>query len=619
MLRDLSMENIQKNNIVLKFLGFVLAIAPALLIATLIFKNSVNVPFWDDWEVSFFMVKVSPEFRLTLEDLISQHNESRYVFPRLIFTALTYINNGNWDLRSQMWVSFGVLCLVSLNIFGLINLTNKKSLPRLIFLTIISNCLIFAPIQYENIFWGIQLIVFMPIACITTALVVIYSDINKNIKLFICLLLCTISTYSYANGILIWIILFPAFAISESPRWQDFFKQKWLCFPWIAIFISNIVVYFYNYQKPAFAFTSYNLGFVKLNEIIQFFLSLLGSSLGRGKIPSDVIGSVNKMPEVVNNVHYVIIIGAILAILFIAVYLYLWKERKNFALIYRMVPWLTIGSYVVISAIIISWGRVGFGLETALAFRYMTFSIYLPLALVNSIAIIYDDAENKYLLEKRKILAKIGIGSLLLVFLYFYLITSNFAIGRISQTKLDRLQGKACLSFINVVTEEICLTQKLYPDLPNLKPRVQLLRDFRLIDTKFVNSNLIQEIAENPIDSYNPIKYGAFDQISKVDNQSYFASGWAILPQKRKPADAVVLTYAELKGKDIIFAISDTRVKRPDVVKGTKNQAYSMSGWQKTFPASRLPKGLLKINAWAFDTDRAKAYQIGGTHVLENQ
>ncbi|HEY9300311.1 MAG TPA: hypothetical protein VIQ31_28910, partial [Phormidium sp.] len=435
------MEKSKAKHILVKVLGFSFAIAPALLIATLIFKYSVNVPFWDDWEVPLFLSKVFPEFRLTLGDLISQHNESRYAFPRLIFIALAYMNNGNWDQRYQMWASFGLTCLVSINIFLLIKWTIGKNSIKIILLTIICNCLIFAPIQYENWLWGIQLIVFMPITCITTALVVIYSGINKTSKLFLCLLLCTISTYSYANGMLSWIILLPVLAISESWKWKDIFKQKWLYLGWIAVFTTNIVIYFYDYKKPH-TLPSYSVGLLSPDKAIQFFLSFLGAPLGRGTIPSDAVGSVNNLSDILNKVNNVnntgIIIGAILSILFIAALFYLWKNRKNSALIYRMVPWLTIGSYTFITGIITSLGRVGFGIGISLSLRYMTFSVYLPLVLVNLLAIIYDDAQNRgYLIKNRKVFAKAGMGVLLAAFLYFYIITSNFAIGRTYLVKLD--------------------------------------------------------------------------------------------------------------------------------------------------------------------------------------
>ncbi|GEM_PF-3086265 len=62
-----------------------------------------------------------------------------------------------------------------------------------------------------------------------------------------------------------------------------------------------------------------------------------------------------------------------------------------------------------------------------------------------------------------------------------------------------------------------------------------------------------------------------------------------------------------------------TRTKREEVAKITKKDRYFMSGWQKSFSASKLPKGQVKINAWAFDTNTGKAFKLNGTHILQSQ
>lgn len=604
------MEKIQAKNTALKVLGFSLAIAPALLIALLILKNSVNVPFWDDWGVGVFLSGVFPELKLSLEQLIFQHNESRYAFPRLIFIALAYMNNSIWNLTYQMWVSFALACLISINIFHLIKLTVKGSFTKVIFLTIICNSLIFAPIQYENWLWGIQLIVFMPIVCITTCLVVIYSGINRTFKLFICLILCTISTYSYANGMLSWVIIFPIFVLSKSWKWRVFKEEKWLYVGWLTAFTANIFVYFYNYQKPQQT-PGFIYALAHLDQTIKYFLSFLGAPLGWGTVKYVKWQTYS----LINNN---IIIGALLLILFLATCFYFIKHRQEQVIIYRMTGWLTIGSYAVISGFVTSLGRVGFGLGTSLAPRYTTFSVYLPLALISLVAIIYDDAKSRNYLEKQSLkIAQAGMFILLVGFLYLHILTSGHAIPNYYQMKLDRLNGKTCLAFINVVNDEECLKKKVF-DVNNIKEIVKMVDNKNLLDTNFIETNKIQNIQSRINVSADRLIYGWFDTV-RQDKDLYVAEGWARLLKKKQPADAVLLTYEKGKEEDIIFAISDTRVKRVDVVKATKNPEYSMSGWQKTFPASKLPKGWVKIKAWAFDSETNKAYQLGRTHVVNNQ
>ncbi|HEY9295367.1 MAG TPA: hypothetical protein VIQ31_03140, partial [Phormidium sp.] len=185
-------------------------------------------------------------------------------------------------------------------------------------------------------------------------------------------------------------------------------------------------------------------------------------------------------------------------------------------------------------------------------------------------------------------------------------------------TKLDRLHSKTCMVFINVLVDEKCLTQKVYPRLEAAIKLAKLVDDKNLIDAKFIYSNKAQDIqgSKNHV-SADSLGYGWFDKVSQVKNL-YVAGGWARLPKKKQPADAVVLTYEKEKGYDIIFAISDTRVERPDVVNATKDQVYLMTGWQKSFPVDKLPKGLLNIKAWAFDTETGTAFPLGGSQQINN-
>lgn len=590
--------------------AFVLIIIPAFLMGTLIYQNSVNIPFWDDWEIGLFLNKVYPEYRATLNNWIAQTNETRYLFPRFIFVGLAYLNKWNWDIRYQMWVTLALSCIISINIFRLIKWTIGESLVKVICLAILCNLLIFSPVQHENWLWGIQLIVYMPIVCITTCLVVIYSGINRKLKLILCLILCTISTFSYANGMFSWIIVFPALAISKSWRLQDIFKEKWLYLPWIATFTANIAVYFYNYKKPPNT-PSFVYGVLHPDEALEYFLSFLGFPLVWGTLKYDL-----------NFTHLIntnILMGTVIIILFLSNCFYLLKQRKDPTVIYRMTSWLIIGFYTLMSGLVTSLGRSGFGLETSVSLRYTTFSVYLPLALVNLIAIVYDDAKTKdFLVKKSKRIAQAGILILLTGILYLFTIAAEFSISRMYLTKLDRLQAKACYIFLNVTPKEKCITEKVYPHLKGLKMRATLVDSKGLIDAKLLNIKNIQDIQGTNRAFIEEWRYGWFDRVNKVDKNNYFASGWAVLPEKKEPADAVILTYEKSPGEDIIFAVFDSRSQRLDVVEAMKTTTYSMSGWQKTFSASRLPKGLVKINAWAFDTETVEAYRVGGTHLVKN-
>src|SRR5919201_2438365 len=94
-------------------LALCLALLPAILIAILIWKYSVDFPQGDEWWYVQFFEKFSQR-SLTFADLFAQVNEYRQFFPNLIFLTVGWITRG--DHRYEMWISFLLVCVVSINI-----------------------------------------------------------------------------------------------------------------------------------------------------------------------------------------------------------------------------------------------------------------------------------------------------------------------------------------------------------------------------------------------------------------------------------------------------------------------------------------------------------------------
>src|SRR2546426_1139092 len=69
-----------------------------------------------------------------------------------------------------MWGTFCLACLVVYNVYRLGRLTVGGDRRREVFLLFLASLLIFSLVQWENWFWGIQLIVFVPIVCVTSIL-----------------------------------------------------------------------------------------------------------------------------------------------------------------------------------------------------------------------------------------------------------------------------------------------------------------------------------------------------------------------------------------------------------------------------------------------------------------
>ena len=585
---------LSKNKSLLVFLG-ALSILPAVILGLLIIKYNVNVQFWDELDLGPYIYRYITNSKLTFQDYLAQHNESRLLFPKLIFIGLASLTR--WDVRYEMLVTFLFACIISFNIYRLNNLLLAGGIFKILCVTALINLLIFSPVQYENWLWGIQMIVFIPILCITFSFVFAYSRINVTVKLIACICLSTVSTFSYANGMLCWVIVSPVLAFKN---WQELLKKKWLINTWIGGFLLNIGIYFWNYRKPSYH-PPFSYALLHPLATLEYFFSFLGAPFCVGK---------QDMAK---------FIGALLVIIFTAICAYLWKFRKDYILWNRMLCWIMMGMYTISSALITTFGRVGFGIEQSFSPRYTTFSMYLAISLIPLVIIVIDDIiAKRFLSRKKQAFLRFSILCLATYLLIMQIFSASNAIKLMAVWRTERLQGKSCLLFINAVEEKECLLKKIHPATLTQKPLITKLNTLGFIHPGLVKNRVIQNIESKEKVSVDDYGYGWLESIKKEKNNTYNAWGWARLPAREEPADVVVLTYEDPQKGDIAFALSYTRGERPDVVKATGKDGYLMSGWQKSFAASKLPKGEVKIKAWAFDSNTGKAFQLNGSQILPN-
>ena len=78
---------------------------------------------------------------------------------------------------------------------------------------------------------------------------------------------------------------------------------------------------------------------------------------------------------------------------------------------------------------------------------------------------------------------------------------------------------------------------------------------------------------------------------------------------RNRPADAVLLAYADARGDWIAFALSDAVMDRPDVARTLRSDEQLWSGWRAVFARNTLPPGV-EISAWGVDAKDAKLYRL---------
>ncbi|MFB2921844.1 hypothetical protein ACE1CB_25685 [Aerosakkonema sp. BLCC-F2] len=141
--------------------------------------------------------------------------------------------------------------------------------------------------------------------------------------------------------------------------------------------------------------------------------------------------------------------------------------------------------------------------------------------------------------------------------------------------------------------------------------------------TVSVSTTQIKNVSEVKFKAPTPGSlYGVLDVINdssapthKISKSTPIkVSGWAVLANKSKVADSVIITQADNKK---VLAVAPVNIGRPDVAKALNNPAYKNSGWTATINPSTLPTGKVVIQAWSYDSATKEATQLSRNHEID--
>jgi len=538
---------------------------PAIALGLLLYLYGVDVPFWDQWSV----VGLAEAFRLhilTFGQLFAQFNEHRVFFPRLLLLGIDALAHGNVKYElAALWL---LAAVVLLNVYRLARLTLQGTSVRLLTGMFLASLLIFSPIQYQNWLWGFQVTLLVPIACLTTALTVTYSTRNSWVGFWVSATLATVASYSVANGLLCWPLLFP----SQLQQFKTKPAKLRAASLWIVLAALTVGGFFYHYRflgsRPEVS------DLLAHSELaIISFLGFLGAPLSFG------MG--------INAERLAHFIGAAMVLLAALVSLRFIDSRRKPGMLWRCLPWLTIGAYALASAVIVTLGRATSSPQRLLESRYTSLSVYLFVALIFLWPILFAPPDAPPPGWKRwSVEGTVG------VILLLQFSTSLYAIGQMKETRTDRLESKACLAFFNLI-DDPCQTQRLDWDPMLLKQRVQSLERLDFFHPPLVHSPDLRLLAGSADPSSK--QYGVFEALTNAGSGFYRASGSGI-------ADAIVLSYLRADGASVAFAMADWMKANP-------------SGWEKWF---ELPPGADRIQAWAYDALSGRAFLLFGEQQISS-
>jgi hypothetical protein len=146
-----------------------------------------------------------------------------------------------------------------------------------------------------------------------------------------------------------------------------------------------------------------------------------------------------------------------------------------------------------------------------------------------------------------------------------------------------------------------------YPRPDFVRTCADALDRMHLLRTPLVRTCEIARLRHSETD--DQAAAGWFGSLTSGADGLRTANGWAALPAKHRPADAVVLAYADEHGEWIAFALSDAVLSRPDVARVLGSGEQLWSGWRVVFAGGTLPPHTA-ISAWGLDAKEAKLYRL---------
>ncbi len=368
-------------------------VVPAAAALWMMAGHWVPVPYWDEWKTPGEQIASYYRGTLTFAELCSQHNESRKLFPRLIYLPLSIAFK--WDVRWLMALSFGLVCGGSILLYKLARRSCASPLAT-VWCFAVMNAWLFWPRQYENFLLGIQGELFVPAFALAAACLINLSPRPLWQKALMNASLAHISTYTVANGMLVWLVAFPIEASGLKflmPLRIGRTGMGWRL-GYCAAAMVSIGCYFHGYQHPLLS-PPMVLTLRRMPELALFVARWLGNVAQTGNA---------------------LVAGTVVGVLFVAfatIAIKLSRASGRWQLHY---PWLLLGLYTLISGCITAVGRLGFGAVAATHFRYAPFTVFLYIATAGLAASIHRELRPESA-GARRWRASCAIGSLIVAIL----------------------------------------------------------------------------------------------------------------------------------------------------------------------------------------------------------
>ncbi|MCP4146283.1 MAG: hypothetical protein GY757_00905 [bacterium] len=334
----------------------ILTLVPLIYLVWVMQACYVDIPFGDQWDF-IPLLEQSYSDEVSLSELSAQHNEHRLFFPRAIMLVLAHMSG--WDISFELAVNLllgmGIFVVIAMQVY---DLKKKTGISELAWSLPILSMIVFSLNQWENWVWGWQIQIFLCVLCVVIGIMLLSGEVFKWWKLVVSIFMGLIAVFSFANGL--WYLVLGGGILLFNPAIKGKREKIRTLSLWAAGSAGIILLYFYNYARPARSSTGF-FGFLHHPlEYMEFVFKFIGSPLTEFNRNSYVLG--------------------VLGILVYAILLrFLYKSEITFQ---RVLPYAALSLYSLGGALLTGIGRAGKTGDAAMSSRYAGFSIFFWIAVV---------------------------------------------------------------------------------------------------------------------------------------------------------------------------------------------------------------------------------------------
>lgn len=518
-------------------------------------------------------------------ELTSQENDNLFIIPKLIWAALARLDR--WNAVREMWVVLGAMMVAAgLLAFLWHRTVSRGRLPQLLPLALAS-LVFFTPAQHENLLWGIQLIVFIPLIALLAICASVRSAWAMPVVFIVSAVSCVVATFSWSSGLLLWPLSVPLILVHRPEA-----RRAWVSWSlWGACALVAIALFLMSLHPEAAADPGVTHGQVPDISTIsgqwlpaaEGLLAFLGSSLSY----------THHRWIQIDKFDMAIMTGsAVLVGMLLSSVAVLGSRRSDRLQV--LVLWSCVAAYGLGSGVLAVLGRFAFGPQYMLSSRYIAFSGPVIIATMALVTVALGELfEPSGRLPKASAL----VGAVLAV-VVTVIALRNALDGEAAMRELHRvrLQGKAALQFLDLASDEqLTLLDFTGPRLIRLRAP-ELYASGAFVDVR-------SRTRYHEYDARTPGAAGCIESgLPQAAGRTL--TGWAYLLRSRRPADGILISPRSGPTPAPV-ALATPTVERPEIAKslGTTNALHT--GWHVTAPD--LPGGTA---VWAFDAERNEAFEL---------